>query len=168
MDNSKARLRRYEDDLYVSGTGVIIMGAWGVVKVILGIFFGADSELFLEADSALEKTAVIILTVILIGIISALIMKFHVYIGLNAVRAAKGKNYKKGYIIGDVILLLLTVVGIISYKDRFNDTKNIDSTIASMLVDITTIYVCVIVIISTKRIEKIKQAVSGGEEDHAD
>ena len=168
MDNSKARLRRYEDDLYVSGTGVIIMGAWGVVKVILGIFFGADSELFLEADSVLEKTAVIILTVILVGIISALIMKFHVYIGLNAVRAATGKNYKKGYIIGDVILLLLTVVGIISYKDRFSDTKNIDSTIASMLVDLTTIYVCVIVIISTKRIEKIKQAVSGGEEDHAD
>ena len=168
MDNSKARLRRYEDDLYVSGTGVIIMGAWGVVKVILGIFLGADSELYLEADSALGKTAVIILTVILVGIISALIMKFHVYIGLNAVRAAKGKKYKKGYIIGTVILLLLTLSGIVGYKDLFKDIDNIDSTIASMLVDLTTAYVCVIVIISTKRINELKQSVTGGEEDHAD
>ena len=168
MDNSKARLRRYEDDLYVSGTGVIIMGAWGVVKAVLGIFLGADSELYLEADSALGKTAVIILTVILVGIISALIMKFHIYIGLNAVRAAKGKEYKKGYIIGAVILLLLTLSGFIAYKDMFKNIDNIDSTIASMLVDLTTAYVCVIVIISTKRINELKQSVTGGEEDHAD
>ena len=66
-----------------------------------------------------------------------------------------------------MILLLLTVVGIISYKDRFKDTDNIDSTIASMLVDLTTIYVCVIVFISTKKIKQIKQIISGGEEDHA-
>lgn len=168
MDNIKSRLRRYEDDLYVSGTGVIIMGAWGVVKTVLGIFLGADSEFYLEADSVLGKTAVIIFTVILVGILSSLIMTFHVYIGLNAVRAAKGKNYKKGYLIGDVILLLLTLSGFIAYKDMFKDIDNIDSTIASMLVDLTTAYVCVIVIISTKRIKQLKKSISGGEEDHAD
>ena len=168
MDNTKAMLRKYQDDLYVSGTGVIIMGAWGVVKVVLGMFLGADRELYMEVEPGMSKALAVVLVVILVVIMSALIMKFHVYIGLNAVRAAKDKGYKKGYIIGDVILLLLTVVGIISYKDRFKDTDNIDSTIASMLVDLTTAYVCVIVIISTKRINELKQSVTGGEEDHAD
>ena len=167
-DNSKVRLRRYEDDLYVSGTGIIIMGAWGVVKLLLGVFLGEDRDLFFEADSELGQTAAIILTVLMVGILSALIILLHVHIGLNAVRAARGKEYKKSYLIWNALLLLLNIVSFIGYYDMFDDMENIDSTIASILVDLTSVYVCLIVIISANRIKKIKQVISGGEEDHAD
>ncbi len=168
MDNSKVRLRRYEDDLYVSGTGIIIMGAWSVIKLLLGVILGEDRDLFFESDSELGQTAVMILTVLMVGILSALIIMLHVHIGLNAVRAARGKEYKKSYLIWNVLLLLLNIVGFIGYYDMFDDMENIDSTIASILVDLTSVYVCLIVIISANRIKKIKQVISGGEEDHAD
>ena len=167
-DNSKVRLRRYEDDLYVSGTGIIIMGAWGVIKLLLGVFLGEDRDLFFEADSELGQTAAIILTTLMVGILSVLIILLHVHIGLNAVRAARGKEYKKSYLIWNALLLLLNIVSFIGYYDMFDDMENIDSTIASILVDLTSVYVCLIVIISANRIKKIKQVISGGEEDHAD
>ncbi len=168
MDNSKVRLRRYEDDLYVSGTGIIIMGAWSVVKLLLGVFLGEDRDLFFEADSEPGQTAMMILTALMVGILSVLIIMLHVHIGLNAVRAARGKEYKRSYLIWNMMLLLLNIVGFIGYYDMFDDMENIDSTIASILVDLTSVYVCLIVIISANRIKKIKQVISVGEEDHAD
>ena len=48
MNTEKAELRKYEDDLNVSGMGVIIMGAWSIVRVLIGLFMNTKD--FLNPD----------------------------------------------------------------------------------------------------------------------
>lgn len=157
VNRENAELRKYEDDLYVSGMGLIVMGLWGVVKATLGIFWGAESTVSFEADSALSKAVLIIIMVIIVAVMSALILYYHFYIGLNAIRASKGQPYKKGYMAGTCIMLLLNLISLFYYKDKFTDMKNIDTTIASLLVDMTTAYVCLSVIITTYKVRKYRK-----------
>ncbi len=158
MNTEKAEIRRYEDDLNVSGTGVVILGAWNVIRVLFEMtmnakeFFGLD-----EIDAFSDKVIQVVLMIGIIAIISFIIMKVHLYIGLNAMRAAKGKPYKKGYLTAAIIITVLSVLSLITYKDQIQDLDNIDTTIASILVDLTTIYIFIVVIVSSFRIKRLKQ-----------
>lgn len=157
INREKAALRKYEDDLYVSGMGIIVLGLWSVIKAVMGIFLGADSSDVFEADFGVSKTFVIILVVILVAIMSALILYFHFYVGLNAIRASKGRRHKKGYLVGVYIMLLLNLASLFFYKDSLTDMENIDTTIASLLVDMTTTYVCLSAVITTYKIKNYRK-----------
>ena len=156
MDNNAALLRRYEDDLYVSGTGVLIMGLWGVIKAVLLSFSEYKDLYHVETGDPKNDLFVTVFTVIFMAVILILILWFHAYVGLNAMRAAKGKKYKKGYYTGAIILLILLVSTFYSYVEMFKDLVKIDTNIASVLVDLTTVYVLVMVIVSSNRIKKLK------------
>lgn len=157
MGNDKAMLRRYEDDLNVSGTGLIVMGVWGALKVLVLIFLGEDAVFKIETEDPTERLLTIIVAVTVISIILALIILLHVYIGRNAIRASKGLKHNKGYIVVIAIMLVLTVLSFLSYKDMFEDDENTDTSIASFLVDLTTVYIYVAVLRSTYMIKKIKE-----------
>ncbi len=160
MGNEKTLLRKYEDDLNVSGMGFIILGAWDVVKVIMQILTGPEEGFDLQIESEEDKAIAIgVVAAVLVAVllISFLIFQIHVYVGRNAMRAAKGQNYKKGYYKGAVILLVLLALSMTTYIDDVKDIENIDTTIASMLVDITTIYTLVTMIISTRKLKQLKR-----------
>ncbi|MCR4589489.1 MAG: hypothetical protein K5668_01545 [Lachnospiraceae bacterium] len=159
MNSEKAELRRYEDDLNVSGTGVVILGAWSVIRALIEIATNAK-EIFktAEINTFFEKVVAVVIILGVIGIISFIIMKVYLYIGLNAMRAAKGKPHKKGYLAAAIIITVISVLSLSSYIDNIQVLKNIDTTIASFLVDITTIYILILVIVSSFRIKKIKKA----------
>ncbi|MCR4705162.1 MAG: hypothetical protein K5641_03760 [Lachnospiraceae bacterium] len=151
--DSKAMLRRYENDLYVSGVGILIMGGWTVLKLVMELFL--KSKDYFQPKTAEEMAVVaVILAVTLVMVL--LIVRIHFYIGMNAIRAAKGRAYKKSYFKWAVIMLILTLSGLLVYADILKDPNNIDTNLASMLVDLTTIYIFLIVIISTKRIKNLK------------
>lgn len=156
MDNNAALLRRYEDDLYVSGTGVLVLGLWGVLKAVLLSFSEYKDLYHFETGNPKDDFFVTAFTVVFMGIVLLLILGFHAYIGINAMRAAKGKEYKKGYYTGAIILLILLVSTFYSYVEMFKDLVKIDTNIASVLVDLTTVYVLVMVIVSSNRIKKLK------------
>ncbi|MBR5360403.1 MAG: hypothetical protein IK123_05890, partial [Lachnospiraceae bacterium] len=63
--------------------------------------------------------------------------------------------HKKGYYTGAIILLILSVAGMFTYVDELKDLDSIDTTIASFIVDLTTIYILGIVISSTRKIRKL-------------
>jgi len=156
MGDEKVRLRRYKDDLYVSGQGILVMGIWSAIKFIMQIFLMPNDDLKPDTDDPMLRVVYMAVVIILVAIIMLLILRLHFYIGLNAIRAAKGKRYKKGYYFAAIILLAITVLSMTGYKDMFKKPENIDTTIASMLVDLTTIYIFVIVIISTNKIKTLK------------
>ena len=157
MGNDKATLRRYEDDLYVSGTGIMIMGLWTVVKLTMELFLGPEVKNALEAEDPASRATVMIIIVILATVLLMFVLVIHMYIGLNAVRAAKGRPYKKGYYYMAYAALVLTVAGLFTYVDSFKDPKKIDTDLASLIVDLTTIYIFASAIISTKKIKKLKE-----------
>ena len=85
-----------------------------------------------------------------------LIFKIHLYIGMNASKAARGEPYKKGYYTAAIILLVFSVLSMFTYIEAIKDLDNIDTTIASFLVDLTTIYILWIVVSSTRKIRELK------------
>ncbi len=156
MNTEKAKLRRYEDDLNVSGTGVIIMGAWSVVRVLIELFLNSKEYLNYGNEDPESAMLNIVVAIALIVIISFVIMKVHLYIGLNAMRAAKGMEHKEGYFVAAIIIAVLSVLSLYTYKDQLQIIERIDTTLASILVDITTIYIFIVVIVSSIRIKRIK------------
>ena len=153
MMSDKAKLRRYEDDLNVSGTGIVIMGAWSIVKLIMDLFLESKEYFAFEADSKFEYA----FGVTFVAIISLIVIKIHLYIGLNAIKASKGREHKKGYFAGSVIILIIMVLCLLLYIEKFQDIDNIDTTISALLVDLTTIYILAVVVISTVKIKKLRK-----------
>lgn len=158
--SEKASLRRYEDDLYVSGTGVIVMGAWSVVKAGMELFLGAELKKDLVTDDTIPMALAMFLVFLIFAVISFVILKLHFYVGLNAVRAAKGQEHKKGYYKAAIIMLVLTLLNMGSYPEMFKDLGNIDTNLASVFVDLTTAYIFVIVLISTNKIKNLREQQS--------
>ncbi len=160
MGSNSVTLRRYEDDLSVGGFGVIILGAWDILKLFMQIIMDwdeiADFGPVSEADK-LPMAILIIVIVAFIVLISFLIFKIHLYIGMNASRAARGMPYKKGYYVWAVVLLVLSVLSMSAYIDEIAELENIETTIASIIVDLTTIYCLSLVVFSTRKIKKIKE-----------
>jgi hypothetical protein len=155
--SEKAKLRKYEDDLNVSGAGVIIMGIWSIVRILIEIFLDKKALVELQADEHVSDTMAIVLSLLIIALIAFIVMKIHLYIGLNAMRAAKGKEHKGGYFIAAIIFLILSVASLASYKEDLQGEDPIDVVITSMLVDLTTIYVLAVVAIATLKIKKLRE-----------
>ncbi len=155
--SDKAKLRRYEDDLNVSGTGIVIMGAWSIVKLIMDLFLESKEYFAFEADSKFEYAFGVTFVLIFVAIISLIVIKIHLYIGLNAIKASKGREHKKGYFAGSVIILIIMVLCLLFYIEKFQDIDNIDTTISALLVDLTTIYILAVVVISTVKIKKLRK-----------
>ena len=157
MENDKIKLRRFEDDLNVSGTGVIVMGAWAAVKSIAEMFLGTDNVFTLIGSDTENRTLIIVIAVVLVLIVLSVIISLHIHVGINAIRASKGQKYKKSYLAVTAIILILMIISFISYKDIFKDMDNLDTSIASFLVDLTTIYIYAAVIRSSHMIRSIKK-----------
>ena len=115
MCDEKVKLRRYEDDLHVGGIGVVILGAWDVLKVVIHGIMNLKADISLEAVAGEDKVIGAVIVAVIIAVILFLfflVFKIHLYIGLNASKAARGEPYKKGYYKGAVILLVLSVISI--------------------------------------------------------
>ena len=159
VNQENAKLRRYEDDLNVCGFGIILLGAWSALKLNIQILSHAKEILKLEQFVEYDGTILFLsfaIAMVLIVILSLLVWWPHFYIGRNAMKAAKGQPYKMGYVAWAVILLVLSVLGILSYKDSIQDLLNIDTTIASLLVDLTTVYILGTIVVATRKIREIK------------
>ena len=160
MKNSKPLLRKYEDNLYVCGMGVIILGAWDVLKLIMQVILDAKDLFNITADVKEDERGlalgIIIAAVVIVFLLSILIFLVHVYIGRNAMKAAKDQPYKKGYFVWAIIILILSVLAMYFYVDDFMEMKHIKTTIASIIVDITSIYILAVVVVTTVKIKKLK------------
>ncbi len=159
VNQENAKLRRYEDDLNVCGFGIILLGAWSVLKLNIQLLSYAKEILKLEKFEEYDRSVFFVsfaLAIVLFVVLSLLVCWPNYYIGRNAMKAAKGQAYKKGYFTWTVILLVLSVLGLIPYKDSIMDLSNIDITIASLLVDLTTIYILGTILVATRKIREIK------------
>ncbi len=161
MDSYKVKLRRYEDDLHVGGLGIVILGAWDVLKVILHVLLELKDDINLEEIAYEDRAFAVVLLAVIIAVILLmvfLIFKIHLYIGMNASKAAKGEPYKKGYYTGAVILLVLSFAGMFTYIAELKDLNNLDTTIASFIVDLTMVYILWVVVSRTRKIRDLKSS----------
>ncbi len=155
MTSKKAELRRYEDDLNICGMGAVIMGVWSIIRICMQFMLNPPDLGISDED---PETAIFVMLFMAIGatVILVMILGIHLYIGINAMKVAQRKKYKKKYFAVTIIALVINAVSMISYKDSLSDLGHIDTTIASMLVDLVTIYILVIIIRSELKVRKLR------------
>lgn len=170
MENDNAKLRRYKDDLYVSGFGLIIMGVWSVLKSAILSYLSTKQEYDLTPetlgiDGILDEEKMY-LTVFFLALAFILIIAFilHFYVGFNAMRDAKEKKHIR-YRASAYIVLICNISLMALYPPAIQSAfanLEYDELLtygASLIVDLTTIFISASVVVSGRRIAKMKQMI---------
>ncbi len=161
MNSDGCALRRYEDNLHVCGIGIVILSAWDVLKVEMQFLTRVRSvagDYFDQFEDGEKGYAlgILIVSIVVFLLVIALIFLLHAYIGLNASKAARRLPYKKGYYVWAIVLLGLSVLSLPDYIDKIKNLKEIDTTVASLIIDLTFIYILGTVVVSTRKIKALR------------
>ena len=160
----KRELRRYEDRLIVTGSGIFVVGLWSVVKFAMIYAFGQLPEFSNEIMAELGESETLVLGIVLF-ITLVLLMLSHLYIGRSAQNEGLRKSTNKwGYI---VFTVLFTVLYGISVSD---DIRNLDiyydtafDGIVETIIDITVLVTLVELIIAAVEVKYLRYKISKQE-----
>lgn len=166
MEDRDLMLRRYEDNLNVCGSGIIVFGVWDAIKIIIQIFMNEngikayifnDISKYAKGDLATYSLIVILIALVTVILIVLPIFLLHIYIGLNALRAARRLPHKRGYLVVAIIMFIISVLGMIIYIIGIKNMKYVEINIASIIVDLTYIYILGSVIVYTQKIKSFRE-----------
>ena len=155
MEEIEVKIRRYKKNMEVSGRAMLAFGIWSVLKAVITVALGGKTvwELMEISEAEREELGMIFLIIYLIIVLLALFL--FIFIGRRAISYARDKHRKKGFLILAAVLLVLDFIGIPGYFTMVKGLDNIDTVIASALVDITTCVALFDMIYSAIRIEKL-------------
>ena len=162
VDNIK--IRHLRDNLIHAGYGYIIFGIWSVIKLfmmstmqkeysgMLSDSIGSSTGDYFLAI-AITAAAYLVMIVFTLGI--------HLWIGYGAVRYGRGTGRKKSYVVMSAIGIIITLALLPFYFWNPSSGEALipdDTTIASVLVDITLIFVFLDMILSTIGIDRLMKS----------
>lgn len=127
-------LRRYENRLVVIGSGMIGIGLWSLIKVILSLFMDerVANSIKESADDMISEA--LILAVLLIIVV--LVVGWHLAIGLSARSEGYGKRSSWAYLVSIALLIAFYIFSMKAEIDEF-DTVSEDpiEMVISLLID---------------------------------
>ena len=149
------RLRRYRDALSISGSVVIALSVWDILKLFIGFFLGEETiaqiigTVMEQSGSAVigteyEKVVNIILwmgLLLIIMIFSVVVLLYHLYVGLNAFRTGRQtvKREKRLYLVLAFLSALFTgiliIVNIFNFINAEDSSGNVD--LAFFIMEVT-------------------------------
>ena len=170
--NSEVKLRQFRDTLELAGKGYIFIGIWNVIKIFMtytmqqSLMDELISDLKAQELSSKEINATLIFA---FAFVALFIIMIHFYIGLGAIKYARKKSVKKGYLVLSVISLVITagLLPLYFLGADYGGNGVDDKDIASILVDLTMIFIFVDILYSTHMIKKHsataddKEAIAG-------
>lgn len=149
------KIRHLQHNMYIDGMGVILLGLWSALKVLVII---AEEIYTIENTYELPvhifTTAKIIVSV-MIFLFILLIWLYHYYVGSGAIKAGKGRKRPKIYYFWTVVFLLINIFGLPSYLLADHTTKISDTGFAAMLVDLTIVFIVIDLLVSSSRLKKL-------------
>ena len=155
------KIYRLKHNVYVSGIGVVLFGIWSSIKAFITVV--QDGRVALEEalkDNTIESDFLILYSItyyVIVIIIVLLVIQFHNFIGFNAIRYAKGNKYHKSYILFAMFLTFIELYEIPGYIRALKNIEDLDTTIVSIIVNITLIYILLDIIISSIRLKQIEK-----------
>ncbi len=162
VDNIK--IRHLRDNLIHAGYGYIIFGIWSVIKLFMMSTMQKEYSGMLGDSSGVspeDYPIAIAITVAAYLIMIIFTLGMHLWIGYGAVRYGKGTGHRKYYVVLSVIGIIMTLVLLPLYFWNPSEGTPIipdDTTIASILVDITLVFVFLDMIVSTVRIDRLMKS----------
>ena len=136
-DDVQRKIRKYRNTLYTLGNGMIALGLWSIVQIILMIL--NSPEMFFPADMETQADSPVIMgiTVVFVIMIIALIFGIFGFAGSGARAEGLGKKRSPLYIVATVLLLFVHIVSVVFYLfSLFSDTIT-ESSLINIIVTIT-------------------------------
>ncbi len=154
------KLRRYSNNLSISGYGCIIFGFWGVIREVMQMTMG-DKNIGAMVEKSLtaedNREMAITITTIVMLVLFAIICTIHTVIGLKAVKYSRGYHIKNFFYVGTILLTLLNFVSLIFYPLNIkNGVSNLSILlIASFWVDLTIVFILIDMTYSAIQIRRL-------------
>ena len=134
--------RKYNNNLVISGIGIIFFGLWTALKVpIITFLNGVDTTPYTDVSDD-DKVFFYIIFFTVLFLASALVFLIHYYVGHCAIVTGRQKKKKRFYLIIVFLLLLATIWGLPYYFKLLEETEEVvsqnvsDTTAVSIFVDL--------------------------------
>ena len=157
---NQVKLRRYQNLLIVSGTGVVFFGLWSVIKAILT--FLTQSEVLLDSLKELpEGIGYRIIFFAIIGTFLASIIGIRLIVGLSARAVGYGKMNRWFYLVFAFLLAIGTLV-LIAFDVYYMVTEDLIDDFVALVVDVTSVYTTIELIVASFMVRKLTKAQKEG------
>lgn len=142
-DITPTRLRRARGDLKISGLAYMAFGIWSILKIAIELATGIVSPISLDMYAEYSSSIIFISLVIAMFIISGVILILHFYIGFSALRFVKNPRSSRKFLYTAIFILIfyLIEIPVLIFSVLFLNDPSQDTTIASVLLEITTAFV---------------------------
>lgn len=171
----RARLRKYNSNISISGIFIILYSLWITIKYFLSITYGPDSfkDNFDLTESEYEEIKFILYWIF--GVLLFIAILFHVRIGLGGIRfgqlyadssssliGKEGRIKKKGFIKWAIIYLVITLMGLPSDIIGLKNLNTIDTAVVTLALDITLSLMLFDMIYSAYKVLQIHKQLKEG------
>ena len=138
-EETKAKIRRYNSNIEMSGRGIIAFGLWTAIKIWINLMVNVDT--IKQGMDSHDEPIDFYLQVVFVtaGVLCISIIIVNVYVGISAIMYGRGNRKKKTFVIWAVILALLSLIFIV--LDIINQEDMFDERIAELLADTTTLFI---------------------------
>lgn len=175
------KLRRYSNRLVMSGIGIMILGIWESIRMVMNIYLQRYSiwqflkEQLPEISDGLppeiaHKTLLIIFCAFVIIIFLAYLFSLilHLYMGMSAIADGRQRKKKFFYLLLAVMIICLSFFSQKSTDqsltaDKTEAEQNLDTAFATDLLDITLCLTCAEMIYCAARMRLLKRKINNME-----
>lgn len=164
----EVKLRKCETTLVNAGGGVILLAVWNVIKSIMLSISDNGEFLQVSTSTSTDFTSRVI-TVVSWIIGTAAVLCVQIYIGRRAIAEGRGKKRGSGYLILAGIGIAAEICGSIFIafwifsqgmgKEVIPDFAAALRMFISLIVELTWIYMFILLIVSAVRLRRIRKKV---------
>lgn len=158
-----ANIRRAKGDLRISGLAYMAFGIWEILKVAIEIGTGIIDPFGYAGLEQYDVKVVFLSALFSLFSISAIILALHFYVGFSSLRYSKDPTTSKRFLNLAMLLVLYYVVEIpyLFYTMFTLDQRVNDTTIASIMFELTSLFILINVISSGRILKKSVEKTSG-------
>ncbi len=155
---SGSRIRRTEDNLRISGTAVVALGAWASVKLCFRALLRYREVVKVGRSTGTPVPVVLLVAAVLLLLAIMIGQSLHIYIGLSARIEAAGKRKTPPYLILSAIYLLLIAESAIHTLYRLFADHKVDQYTAALVIDLTLLFALINIVGASFRLRRMRAA----------
>ena len=160
-DREAIKYRRNCNTLVILGTGVILYGFWGIIKLAMYLIFGL--ELFDEADMEELGPIGIVFTLVILVILMASDVLLRLHVGLRARKEGSGQNVRRTYLVWAVWLIIESLISIcIVVPDIIDLESDFIDTFLSVFMELVSLSFTIQVFIAAISVRRYKKKLREG------
>ena len=153
---SVAKIRRAKGDLRISGLAYMAFGIWEVLKVAIEIGTGIIDPFGFAGLNQYDADVIFLSALIILVFLSAIILTLHFYVGFSSMRFSKDPTTSRHFLNVSLLLTLYYCIELpfMLYGSFTLDRSVDDTTIASILFELTSIFILTDIIRSGRILKK--------------